>query len=125
MRRSFTLLIILTLSTVTQVFGQITHPDLRIGTYGSYMDFSTFTELTLNSDHTFKYVDQSELSARFNYEGKWEVKRNKLVLYDSENNTARPMPTNWTIQLNEISSSKEFRSVGGKKYRITLINKSN
>lgn len=125
MKGFYTLLLIISFLTVSKVHGQITHPDLKIGTYGSYMDFSTFTELTLNSDHTFKYTDQSELSARFNYEGKWEVKRNKLVLYDSENNTARPMPTNWTIKLNEITSSKECRSVGGKNYRITLINKSN
>jgi len=105
---------------VSKGFSQQTNQELRIGTYGAYMDYSTFTELTINSDNTFQYYDQNKLGSIFKYTGKWEIKRNKLILFDCKNNTFIPMPTKWKIKGAELISEKISNSRTNKKRRIEL-----
>lgn len=120
MRHICTILTLILLLTVSTVIGQSTDQDTLTGTYGAYMDISTFTELTLNDDYTFKYYDQFELGGTFEYYGKWKDKGHKIILYDSENNTIRPMPTKWKIKDNELISEKVNNVSTGVKSKVVL-----
>lgn len=111
-------IIILTILTFSNINGQTTIP--KQGTYGAYLDISTFTELTLNNDHTFIYYDQFELGGTFKHSGKWKMEGQKLILCGSENNVIRPMPSKWKIKGNELVSKKVKHERTGNRIRIVL-----
>jgi hypothetical protein len=93
------------------------------GTYGSYMDFSWFTELVLNEDLTFQYHDQVELGTSFKYSGTWTIKGKKINLTSNDNNDLRPMPKIWTIKKSRIVSERVKRN-GKTRKRIILSYKN-
>jgi hypothetical protein len=73
--------------------------ELIIGTYGVYLDWSTYTELTINENHTFEYIDRGFTGIGYKNFGKWKIEKGKLILYDyKENNSFSPMPTIWEIK---------------------------
>ena len=57
---------------------------LQIGTYGSYLDISTYVELKLKEDSTFIFVDRGFTGISDIYHGKWKIQKKKLILYDYE-----------------------------------------
>ncbi|MFM7681549.1 MAG: hypothetical protein ACKO7P_02255 [Bacteroidota bacterium] len=67
-----------------KLVGQSNQCKLQIGTYGSYLDISTYVELTLKEDSTFKFVNRGFTGISDVYHGRWLVKKRKLVLYDYE-----------------------------------------
>jgi|688.fasta_scaffold862436_2 hypothetical protein len=91
-------------------FGQNDKCKLQIGTYGSYLDISTYRELTLNEDYSFKFVNRGFTGISDVYHGKWKVKKRKLILYDFEKKI-RPMPFEdywdcWIIKGEKIISPR-------------------
>lgn len=76
----FTLVVLLFISFNN--FGQFDKYVLQTGTYGCYLVISTYKELTLNEDSTFKFVDRGFTGISDIYHGKWKVRKRKLILYD-------------------------------------------
>lgn len=77
--------------------------EIQFGTYGIYLDWSTYTELIIKENQTFQYIDRGFTGIGYKNNGKWKVKKGKLILYDyDENNSFRPMPTVWKIEENEL-----------------------
>jgi hypothetical protein len=85
---------------LTQLFpGQ----QIKLGTYGVYLDQSTYTELTIKENQTFEYIDRGFTGIGYKNSGKWKIQNGKLILYDYvENNSHNPMPTIWKINKNEL-----------------------
>ena len=67
-----------------KLVGQSNQSNLQIGTYGCYLDISTYVELTLKEDSTFKFVNRGFTGISDVYHGKWIIKKRKLILYDYE-----------------------------------------
>ena len=67
-------------------FGQYDKYEFQTGTYGCYLDISTYKELTLKEDSTFKFVYRGCTGSSDIYHGKWKVRKRKLILYDYEKN---------------------------------------
>ncbi len=65
-------------------FGQYDKYEFQTGTYGCYLDISTYKELTLKEDSTFKFVYRGCTGISEIYHGKWKVRKRKLILYDYE-----------------------------------------
>jgi len=80
--------------------------DLKIGLYAEYMDYSVFWELTINEDKTFQYTNVNWSSPSFYHSGKWKQEKNRLILYDCDNNTWNPMSTKWKIKENKLIGNK-------------------
>jgi hypothetical protein len=90
--------------------GQYDKYVLKTGTYGCYLDISTYKELTLNEDSTFKFVDRGFTGISDIYHGKWKVRKRKLILYDYEKKV-RPIRFEdnwdcWKIKGTKIISRK-------------------
>lgn len=90
----------------------------KTGVYGAYMDASTYTELTINPDSSFKYIDQFELGSTIQNNGIWQIKRKRLLLKCAENNKVRPMPTEWKIKENQLEG--KFMNTHKKEVILTL-----
>ncbi|GIK70535.1 MAG: hypothetical protein D8M18_10530 [Bacteroidetes bacterium] len=84
------------------------------GTYGVYLDWSTYTELTIKENQTFEYIDRGFTGIGYKNYGKWKIKNGKLILYDyTENNSFHPMPTTWIIKKNELcNDTKKHKKKG-------------
>ena len=59
------------------------------GTYGSYADYSLYTELTLNDDSTYLFKDITPENKISNEQGTWTVHHNKLILKSFDNKSLR------------------------------------
>jgi hypothetical protein len=76
-------IIILCLFTISfKLVGQSNQCTLQIGTYGCYLDISTYVELKLKEDSTFIFVDRCFTGISDVYHGKWKIQKKKLILYD-------------------------------------------
>ncbi|RYD76144.1 MAG: hypothetical protein EOP53_15255 [Sphingobacteriales bacterium] len=64
-------------------FGQ----EIKPGKYGVYADVSMYTELTINGDSTFQYLNRGATGIPYTSEGKWKLKNGKLILYDYPENS--------------------------------------
>jgi hypothetical protein len=122
MRRGYIILILFfQVVAFFNVNAQKPEKSLLIGTYSASMDVSIFIKLTLYTDSTFKYCDQFELGGPIEYYGKWKIfRKTTLLLYRSENNRIRPMPTKWKIKNNVLISEKVMNRTTRNKSRIIL-----
>jgi hypothetical protein len=94
--------------------GQGEKKEIQFGTYGVYLDQSTYTELTINESQTFEYIDRGFTGIGYKNKGRWKIQNGKLLLYDYvENNSHSPMPTIWKIKENELCNiTKKHRRKG-------------
>jgi len=104
-----------------KLVGQSNQCKLEIGTYVNYLDISTYVELTLKDDSTFKFVNRGFTGISDVYHGKWIVKNRKLVLYDYEIKM-RPRPfkrhwDRWKIKGERLISKQGFL-LEFKKYHL-------
>jgi hypothetical protein len=79
MKEKIGLFMFFSLLSIARVLGQNNPNETINGTYGSYMDWSTFTEVSLNDDNAFRYINQSELDPSFNHQGIWMVTDKYLI----------------------------------------------
>lgn len=93
------------------------------GTYGRYIDYSTFTELQLHCDSTFLFIDCFELGSTYKYRGTWEVKRNKILLKSSTDGTISHLPLRWKKRKEVLISEKLHSNKFRLKGRISLPKK--
>ena len=77
--------------------------EIQFGTYGVYLDWSTYTELVIKENQTFEYIDRGFTGIGYKNYGKWKIQKGKLILYDYvENYSHSPMPTIWKIKEKEL-----------------------
>ncbi len=81
----------------------ISGQEIKTGTYGVYLDWSTYTELTIKENQTFEYIDRDFTGIGYKNFGKWKIEKGNLILYDNnENNSHNSMPTIWKISKNGL-----------------------
>ena len=108
---------------VLAVHGTNAQSPLSPGTYGAYLDASNFTELTLNPDKSFQYLDQFELGSPVHCVGQWKVQGQKLLLTDCEDAVLRPVPLRWRIRGAELISKKVKNGTGIKARKLLYYKK--
>jgi hypothetical protein len=97
------------------------NPDSMLcGTYGSYADQSTYTELKLNCDSTFEFIDCFELGSPLKYSGTWMLVRNKVILIGSSDHSSSKLPKRWKKQKEGLISAKTPSNKFRLKGRIYL-----
>ena len=95
--------------------------ELKMGTYGVYLDWSTYTELTIKENQTFEYIDRGFTGIGYKNFGKWKIEKGNLILCDyDENNSHTPMPTTWIIKQNELCNDTKKHRMKGQclKFKI-------
>ena len=122
MKNFTSILTILFISSIA--WNQTTEKTFQTGTYGSYPDISTFTEIKINPDSTFHYYDQFELSGNMKFDGVWIIKGKKLILLDQNKQLAKTIPAKWKIKGNTLVSNKTDKSMTRIKRRLILTLKS-
>ena len=76
---------------------------LKSGTYGMYLDWSTYIELVIKGNKKFEYIDRGFTGIGYKNFGKWKISNGNLILYDyKENNSISPMPTVWKINYKQL-----------------------
>jgi len=89
--------------------------EFKMGTYGVYLDRSTYTELIINNNKTFEYVDRDFTGIGYKNMGKWKIVNRKLCLYEyTENNRHRPMPTFWEIKDKQLCNITKKHKMKGQ-----------
>lgn len=91
------------------------------GTYGRYIDYSTYTELKLNCDSTFLFMDSFELGSTYKYSGNWMLKRNRIILTSSSEGSMSHLPKRWKKQKDGLISKKLNSNNLRLKGRIFLL----
>jgi hypothetical protein len=88
--------------------------EIQFGTYGVYLDQSTYTELTINGSQTFVYIERGFTGIGLKNNGMWKIQNGKLLLYNYvENNLHSPMPPIWKIKESELCNiTKKHRRKG-------------
>jgi hypothetical protein len=85
-------------------FGQNRKTEIKYGLYGIYADPSFYQELTINENGTFHFYDRVELGTSDKYQGKWKIEKNKITLFDFENNKRKPIPTTYIYKKDQLCS---------------------
>lgn len=97
------------------------NPESKLcGTYGNYADHSTYTELKLNCDSTFEFIDCFELGSTLKYSGTWMLVRNKVILIVSSDHSSSQLPKRWKKQKEGLISAKTPSNKFRLKGRIYL-----
>jgi hypothetical protein len=112
-------LLLTTLSSFAQDAENIT----PWGTYGRYIDYSTYTELKLNCDSTFEYIDRFELGSTYRFIGTWRIKNNKVILNPKEEKPALNLNKRWLLKENKLKGHIQSRNPKLKSFKIELIRK--
>lgn len=104
------ILVLATLLIGNIVNGQSSDVVITFGLYGTYADPSWYQELTINENGTFLFLDRVELGDSHKYEGQWRIERNKLVLYNFNNNNMSPISTKYIISNDQLCSKGKGKS---------------
>ena len=97
------LLTILVFLQCFSLLGQDNTKKIEFGIYAVYLDQSTYTQLTINNDGTFKYLNRDFQGVGYTYEGKWKMKKDKLLLVTSQkDNSFRPLARQWNVKDKEV-----------------------
>lgn len=93
------------------------------GTYGLYLDHSTYIELKLNEDKTYEYIDRFELGSTYKFNGTWRMENNKVILSTPDKDSLGSLHTKWILKENTLKGYAQSRNPSHKRYKVELTRK--